>query len=65
MLTSFMFGTDQTFCLLYADQARARLTVFETRDATPEQVAANAEHKREEERQHLVTQHAKKVQYTT
>ena len=38
MLTIFMFGADLTSFLLYADQARARLTVFETGDATLEQV---------------------------
>jgi len=59
-----MFGADLTSCLLYADQARAHLTVFETGDATPEQVAAYAERRQEEERQHLVTQKAKKVRYT-
>jgi len=56
-----MFGADLTSCLFYIDQARARLTVFETGDATPEQVAAAAERKREEERQLLVAQQAKKV----
>ncbi|KAJ8428638.1 hypothetical protein Cgig2_017137 [Carnegiea gigantea] len=39
---------------------RPRLTVFETRDATPEQVAADAGLCREEERQRLVNQQAKK-----
>ncbi|KAJ8429329.1 hypothetical protein Cgig2_026559 [Carnegiea gigantea] len=43
-----------------SNQARVRLTVFETEDATLEQVAANVECKREEERQRLVTQQAKK-----
>jgi len=61
MLTSFMFGAGLTSFMLYADQAWARLTIFETEDSTPEQVAANAKRRWEEERQHLVTQQAKKV----
>jgi len=60
-----MFGADLTPFLLYADQTRVRLTAFETEDATPEQVATNAERRREEERQRLVTQQAKKVRYMT
>ncbi|KAJ8449495.1 hypothetical protein Cgig2_002292 [Carnegiea gigantea] len=44
-----------------SNQARARLTVFETGDTTPEQVAADIEHRREEERQQLITQQAKKA----
>ena len=56
-----MFGADLTSCLFYANEARVRLTVFETRDATPKQVAATAERKQEEERQLLVAQQAKKV----
>jgi len=56
-----MFGADLTSLLFYIDQARARLTVFEARDATSEQVAIDAERRREEERQRLVTQQAKKV----
>jgi len=60
-----MFGADLTSCLFHADQARAQLTVFETRDATPEEMAAASEHKREEERQLLVAQHAKKVRNLT
>ncbi|KAJ8438015.1 LOW QUALITY PROTEIN: hypothetical protein Cgig2_029996 [Carnegiea gigantea] len=44
-----------------SEQARARLTVFETGDATPEQVAADAERCREEERQRLINQQAKKA----
>jgi len=63
MLTSFIFGADLTSFLLYTDQVRARLTIFETRDATPEQVATDAECRREEEGQHLVTQQAKKLRY--
>jgi len=59
-----MFGANLTSCLFYADQARARLTIFETGDAIPEQVAAAAEHKQKEERQLLVAQQAKKVWYT-
>jgi len=65
MLTSFMFGADLTSFLLYAYQARARQTVFETGDTTPEQMVADAERRREEERQRLVTQQAKKVRYMT
>ena len=65
MLTGFMFGANLTSVLLYADQVRAWLTVFDTKDATPEQVAADTERRREEETQHLVTQQAKKVRYTT
>ncbi|KAJ8424397.1 hypothetical protein Cgig2_006319 [Carnegiea gigantea] len=42
-------------------QARARLTVFETGDATPEQIAAKAEHRQEEERRRLMNQQAKKA----
>jgi len=42
-------------------QARATLTVFETGDATPEQVVAETERRREEERWCLVIQQAKKV----
>jgi len=61
----FMCGVDLTSCLFLADQVRAQLTVFETGDTTPEQVAVAAEHKREEERQLLVAQHAKKVWYMT
>ena len=61
MLFNFMFGADLTSLLFHADQARSRLTVFETVDATPEQVATNAKLRREEERQCLVTQQAKKV----
>jgi len=60
-----LFGADLTSYLFYADQATAQLTIFETGDATPEQVAAAAEHKRKEERQLLVAQQAKKVRYTT
>ena len=41
------------------------MTVFETGDATPEQVAADAERCREEERQRLVNQQAKKVRFRT
>ncbi|KAJ8419891.1 hypothetical protein Cgig2_017701 [Carnegiea gigantea] len=44
------------------DQARARLTVFETGDATLQQVAVNAKRRREVERQRLVTQQAKRRQ---
>ena len=47
--------------MFYAEQARAMLSVFETEDATPEQVAVDTERRREEERQRLVTQKAKKI----
>jgi len=47
--------------LFYAEQAREKLTIFETRDAAPKQVAAEAESRREEERRRLVNQQAKKV----
>jgi len=60
-----MFGADLISPFFYAEQARARLTVFETGDATPEQVAGDAKRGREEERQLLVTQQAKKVQFIT
>ena len=43
MLITFMFGTDLSSVLFHAEQARVRLTVFETEDATPEQVAADIE----------------------
>ncbi|KAJ8442187.1 hypothetical protein Cgig2_005127 [Carnegiea gigantea] len=43
------------------NQARARLTIFETGDATPEQVATDAERRREEERQLLIAEQAKKA----
>jgi len=56
-----MFGADLTSYWFHVDQVRARLTVFESGDATPEQVAAAAERRREEERQLLVAQQAKKV----
>ena len=39
--------------------------VFETEDATPEQVAVDTERRREEERQRLVNQQAKKVCFRT
>jgi len=39
--------------------------VFKTSDATPKQVAADAERHREEERQHLVNQQTKKVHFRT
>jgi len=60
-----MFSADLTSLLLYADQAGARLTDFETLDATPNEVTTDAERRREEERQRLVTQQGKKVRYTT
>jgi len=60
-----MFVADLASFLLYADQARARLIVFKTRDVTPKQVVAVAERWRKEERQRLVTQQAKKVRCTT
>jgi len=50
MLINFMFGADLTSLLFYAEQARARLTVFKTEDATPEQVVSGTEHWREEEK---------------
>jgi len=37
--------------------------VFQTEDATPKQVAADAKCHREEERQHLTNQQAKKVHF--
>ncbi|KAJ8431187.1 hypothetical protein Cgig2_010219 [Carnegiea gigantea] len=43
------------------EQVRVRLTVFETGDATSEQVTADSECCREEERQRLLNQQAKKV----
>ena len=61
MLFNCIFGADLTSLLFHADQARSRLTVFETEDVTPEQVATDVERRREEERQCLVTQQAKKV----
>ena len=65
MLTIFMLGANMTSPLFYADQVRARLTVFETRDATLELVATDPKRQQEEDRQHLVTQQAKKVQCIT
>jgi len=65
MLIPFMFGADLTSLLFHAKQVRARLTVLKTRDATAEQVAIDAECRREEERQRLVTQQAKNVQSIT
>ena len=50
MLVMFMFGADLSFISFYVEQARENLTVFETGDAIPEQVAADAEHQREDER---------------
>jgi len=57
------FGSNLTSFLFYAEQARVRLTVFEAGEATPEQVAADAECRREEERQRLLNQQAKKVHF--
>ena len=44
---------------------RAQLTIFETGDATLEQVAVAADHKRKEESQLLVAQQTKKVRCAT
>ncbi|KAJ8448734.1 LOW QUALITY PROTEIN: hypothetical protein Cgig2_011355 [Carnegiea gigantea] len=58
---NFFFVVTGLLILKNYTKARARLTVFETGDITPEQVVANAERRREEERQRHVTQHAKKA----
>ena len=65
MLVNFPIWFWPNFLFVLCREARARSTVFEAVDAIPEQVTADAERRRKEERRCLVNQQANKVHFRT